>query len=151
MSKKVRTAVRTVVLNEKNEILLINAIKGKYYHLPGGGVNSAIETPKETAIRETLEETGYLVEIIAELGTFEEHSEETTHRSFGYLTRIMSQKNKALDNDETDFVNVWFNKEIAKNIVSELLVKHKGGKFESFFARDYEFLTRAIVLFECIL
>ncbi|HUD04939.1 MAG TPA: NUDIX hydrolase [Patescibacteria group bacterium] len=54
-----------IVLNEKNEILLVkrakNLTNGGKYVLPGGFVDRD-ETVREAGVREVLEETGYAVE-----------------------------------------------------------------------------------------
>ena len=54
--------------NEKN-LLLIQRTDNNLWALPGGYQNLG-ETPKECAIRECLEETGYNVEILELIGVF---------------------------------------------------------------------------------
>lgn len=59
----------TIVLNDKNEILLIKGpLRG--WEMPGGQVEEG-ESLKEGAIRETKEETGIDVEIIKFCGIFQ--------------------------------------------------------------------------------
>lgn len=59
----------TIVLNDKNEILLIKGPK-RGWEMPGGQVEEG-ESIKEAAIRETKEETGIDVEIIKFCGIFQ--------------------------------------------------------------------------------
>lgn len=57
----------SVIVVHKNKVLGFQAIdptnKQKYFFLPGGKIESG-ETPKETAVRETLEETGYHIRLL---------------------------------------------------------------------------------------
>lgn len=54
--------VRAVVFNEKNQILLVKEIDGKW-SLPGGWADIG-QSPKEVAINEVYEETGFQVEAV---------------------------------------------------------------------------------------
>ena len=56
-----------VVLNDKQELLLVTNAKRDVWGLPKGHAETG-ETPEEVATRETLEETGYEVVIIKPLG-----------------------------------------------------------------------------------
>jgi 8-oxo-dGTP diphosphatase len=58
-----------VVINEKEEVLLVLREDFRIWALPGGGVEPD-ETPEQAAVRETLEETGYLVEILQYIGEY---------------------------------------------------------------------------------
>ena len=59
----------TVVMNEKQEILLLKGPK-RGWEMPGGQVEEG-ESLKEAAIRETMEETGIEVEILTFCGIFQ--------------------------------------------------------------------------------
>ena len=69
----VRVIARAVLLNEKNEVALNKLYDDDmfghrdYYETPGGG-KKVNETIRQACLRELLEETGYEVEIIKELG-----------------------------------------------------------------------------------
>jgi ADP-ribose pyrophosphatase YjhB (NUDIX family) len=55
-----RTGAFTVIRNEKGEVLWIKRVDMDFWNLPGGG-GFKNEAPWETAVRETLEETGLTV------------------------------------------------------------------------------------------
>ncbi|NLP50061.1 NUDIX domain-containing protein [Bacillus sp. RO1] len=59
----------TVVLNEKNEVLLIKGPR-RGWEMPGGQVEEG-ESLKDAAIRETKEESGIDVEIVRFCGVFQ--------------------------------------------------------------------------------
>ena len=58
-----------VVVNEKGEVLLVLREDFRIWALPGGGLEPN-ETWEQTAIRETLEETGYQVKIKQYIGEY---------------------------------------------------------------------------------
>jgi len=55
------------VVNEKNEILLIKRTDNGLWAMPGG-CNDLKETPKECAIRECKEETGFDIKLLCLIG-----------------------------------------------------------------------------------
>ncbi len=57
------------VLNEKNEVLLIQRADNGFWALPGG-CHDLGETPRECAIRECREESGYVVQVTGLLGVY---------------------------------------------------------------------------------
>jgi 8-oxo-dGTP pyrophosphatase MutT (NUDIX family) len=65
-NKKETLKAGCVVVNQNKEILLISDSKGLIWTFPKGHAENN-ETPEQTSIRETLEETGYYVKIIKRL------------------------------------------------------------------------------------
>jgi mutator protein MutT len=62
--------VRVLLLNDKDEILLVrNWLGHQRWTLPGGGIRRP-ETPRQAAIREVEEETGITLQSVDQLGTF---------------------------------------------------------------------------------
>lgn len=70
----------TIVLNEKNEILLIKGPR-RGWEIPGGQVEEG-ESLRAAAIRETKEESGIDVEIIKFCGIFQNISESICNTLF---------------------------------------------------------------------
>lgn len=60
-------SVRTIILNEKNEVLLVKEKSDHAYSLPGGWCD-LYDSPSEAAIRECEEEAGVKVELVRLLG-----------------------------------------------------------------------------------
>jgi 8-oxo-dGTP diphosphatase len=58
-----------VIINEKEEVLLVLREDFRIWALPGGGLEPD-ETWEEAAVRETLEETGYQIEIKQCIGEY---------------------------------------------------------------------------------
>ena len=58
-------AVRTIIFNTKNEIILLYASKDSYYKIPGGGIE-ADEDLRLAGEREAMERTGCRVEMDTE-------------------------------------------------------------------------------------
>ena len=58
-----------VVINKKEEVLLVLRQDFRIWALPGGGLEPD-ETWEQAAVRETLEETGYAVEILQYVGEY---------------------------------------------------------------------------------
>lgn len=62
-------SVRTVIFNEKNEVLMVQEKNDLKYSLPGGWAD-LYESPKEAAIKECLQEAGAMVTIERLTGIF---------------------------------------------------------------------------------
>ena len=75
--KHTRSIARVILQNHEGLFAIHHLVRNDafgmsdYYETPGGGVDAG-ETPAEAAKRECLEETGYRIEIIAELGIVED-------------------------------------------------------------------------------
>ena len=83
-----RKAVRLLISNEKDQIIIIHVKKGNYYKLPGGGVE-ANEDHKLAGQREALEETGCKVSVGDMLGTTEEWRNDLHQMSYCYTAKLV--------------------------------------------------------------
>jgi len=81
-----------IVLNDKNEIILMNLTNLDFHMLPGGGVDSN-ENMEDALYREVKEETGATVEIISALGVVVENLEEIKMKQIThfYLTKVVGE------------------------------------------------------------
>lgn len=60
-----RHAVRLILINTHNQIVIIHARKDDYYRLPGGGIEDD-EDHAVAAVREAKEETGCIIKVDGE-------------------------------------------------------------------------------------
>lgn len=106
-----RTASRAVLIDDNCRIAIINAKNRGYYKLPGGGIDPG-ELITEALHREVLEEAGWKVELLRELGyTYEaRHKFEQFNISYAFLARATEYVgNNLMDDEEEDgFELEWF-------------------------------------------
>lgn len=71
MSERTKFAMGAfgVVLNEKDEVLLVHRTDYDFWNLPGGAVESG-ESPWKAVVREVKEETGFDVEVVRLTGLY---------------------------------------------------------------------------------
>lgn len=143
--KEIRKAVRAIVTDKDNKVLLIFDKNKDYYSLPGGGIEETDKTEKDAIIREIEEETGYVTKVILDLDYYQEESEKRINKSHGFITKIISVNSKNLDKDEQDFENVWVSLEEAILKIKHDLDNHRDSKYKSFFERELFFLEKAKV------
>ncbi len=101
-----------VVIDDRGRMLLLDRPTRREVRLPKGHVDPG-ETPEETALRETREESGYAdLEIIADLGsqvvkfTFQGDDFIRTERYF--LMRLLSERTTPRNRkDEAQFAPIW--------------------------------------------
>ena len=80
--------VDAIVMNDKQQVLLVQRSDDKTWSMPGGWVESG-ETPDQAIVREVLEETGF--EVVSErVVDVHVRSEKTVHIT--YLARVVSGK-----------------------------------------------------------
>lgn len=87
----------TILLDEKNRVLLTKRRDYPIWDLPGGRVE-ANETPTDCAVREAYEETGYQIEIIEKIGVYDRLDKNDSQHI--YLGRIIGGS-PIQQNDET--------------------------------------------------
>ncbi|HSE60718.1 MAG TPA: NUDIX hydrolase [Candidatus Saccharimonadales bacterium] len=84
--------VRVVILNDQNEILLVRSWLGhQRWSLPGGGMRR-LETPRQAALREVLEETGLALRDVEQLGTFTNPYPDSRYTVACFMTTIPKQE-----------------------------------------------------------
>jgi 8-oxo-dGTP diphosphatase len=129
-NKKIRLAARTVILDENsNKIAVIEAKRGDYYKIPGGGIedNEGLES---AALREAIEEGACDVELLINLGETEFESPnfpELINRSVCFLARKIKEHKTTIftkEEKENKFKLLWLTFEEAikrfENISSKI-------------------------------
>ena len=94
-SKKLqpRLAARGVVFDEENNVAVLPVSNHNYYKLPGGGIEDG-EEKIEAFRRECLEEIGFDVEVISELGIIVEYRTKFSmiQTSYCYIGKVIGTK-----------------------------------------------------------
>lgn len=145
LEKKIKSAGRAVIFNEKNETAIIDVRGGEYFKIPGGGVEAG-ESIEETVRRESMEEAGVEIEILDKLGEQEfidPENENLIHHSNCFLARTIGEsKNPNFDAWEksNDFRLMWVDYEKALELFASSKAKDKFG--ENIWKRDLEFLKK---------
>ena len=77
---------RVIIVNEEGKILLVRQNHGGHnIWMPPGGASEEDEFTRDTAIREIMEETGFIVRIVRLLWTVEEVSESRGQRFVNFF------------------------------------------------------------------
>ncbi len=90
---KPRSAARGVVFDEQNNVAVLPVSNHNYYKLPGGGIEEG-EIETDAFKRECLEEVGFDVEVISELGIIIEYRTEFSviQTSYCYVGKVIDSK-----------------------------------------------------------
>jgi ADP-ribose pyrophosphatase YjhB (NUDIX family) len=118
-----RNRAAGVVINDKNEIILMNLTNMYFHMLPGGGVDSN-ENMQEALYRELKEETGANVQIISELGIVVENLQERRMKqiTYFYLTKVsgeIQEPNFMPDELEQGYKVEWYSIDEAIKILEK--------------------------------
>lgn len=113
-NKIIMTAGAVIVYNDNNEILLQLRGDDHFWGLPGG-IMEMDELPKETAVREVYEETGYHIKITGFLGDYHNMNKswpggDKAHIICFIYKGIIESGEMVIDGDETLDLK-WFNKD----------------------------------------
>ncbi len=117
---KIRKTSRGVLINDKNEILLIYIPNLKLYKLPGGEINPDEKT-KDGFIRNVLEETGFTCKLLRYIGKIIEYKNkysqlQISHCFIGKAKEKKETIKRKKENGQEDFKILWidFEKAIKK-------------------------------------
>jgi ADP-ribose pyrophosphatase YjhB (NUDIX family) len=118
-----RNRATGIVINDKEEIILMNLTNMHFHMLPGGGVDSN-ENIEQALYREVKEETGANVEIIRALGMVIENLEQRKMKqiTYFYLTKVVGeiqQPNFMPDELEQGYQVEWYSIDEAIKILEE--------------------------------
>ncbi len=145
-----RQTVKIIIQNDKSEIALITNPVHKLFLLPGGGAES--DNLEDEAIRESLEETNYHVEIIDEIGKVDElRNRNAKHYSTTcFSAKVIKEGSKDLrteEEKENDLEVKWFRLNDALKIMSGQVERVEKGEINFYntafnVVRDYNFLSK---------
>lgn len=152
LSDITRYGSRGIILNEDNMSGMILMSANGYYKLPGGGIELG-ERESDAFIREVKEETGYDCQIIAELGTVEEHKGKSgfLHFSYAYLGKTYGECKKNASEKEgklLDFSVSWMSLRDAAAVMNRSLEMCGDYKIKFMMLRDKKILDYAIEMIE---
>ena len=120
---KVRKAARTILVNDKDQIAILNVTNLGFHKICGGGIE--FDEDIETALRrEVSEETGAEIEIIDELGlTIEwKNTYKAQQISYCYISKVKGEPGNPqfTDSEKSDgFVLEWHTLEEAIKTASQ--------------------------------
>lgn len=109
--RKGKHRVRTLITNDKDEILLVRSWFGyQQWSLPGGGIRRG-EKPRTAAVRETFEETGVTIDErhCKPLGEFENGDSHAPFTVDCFITQIEKQPAHIAARRRLELLDVaWF-------------------------------------------
>jgi 8-oxo-dGTP pyrophosphatase MutT (NUDIX family) len=118
-SKNETVKAGCIVLNDKNEVLLVSSIKGGVWSFPKGHMENG-EDPKDTATREVVEETGYKVELIRKLPDISYKIE--VKDELVKIIMFLAKPIEKIDAIEKEIKSGWFEVEKAREIIYPNLI-----------------------------
>ncbi len=141
-------SVRIVVIDDNDDVALLYSNKGDFYVLPGGRMENG-ETPQESVIRESKEETGCNVEVLKEIGkTIQiKAKKRKIEESLCYLARVLGEKRQPDFQEEESsegFIIFWLSIDDAKRRIGSNKVS-KNLCYNYITERDLLFLEEAFV------
>lgn len=139
-----RRAARAVILNKNKEIALLNVKRDSYHKLPGGGIEDK-ESPVMAIKRESMEEIGFTIKILSEVGLIIEYADNTDFAqiSYCYLGEILEECNKSLsENEVQEMIELeWYSFDDAIEILKNNQPRTYDGEFIRH--RDLNFVEEA--------
>lgn len=84
VAPKIRLGARGIIRRSDGKIAVFNKSNKNEYKLPGGGIEDD-ETPEVAFKRESLEETGCVIDIVDNIGITEEYKAKQNFRQISYI------------------------------------------------------------------
>ncbi len=96
-----RLAARGVVFDKNNRLAVLHVANDNHYKLPGGGIEPG-EDKAQAFKRECLEEIGFNVEVLSELGSIVEYRSKNSmiQTSFCYTAKIIGEQQEITLTDQ---------------------------------------------------
>lgn len=147
-----RITGKAIVLDTGNNIALIGNRQNEFLLLPGGGIDAS-ENLQTGIIRECLEETGYSVNILDEVGCIDDYRpREKKHCiSYCYTARVIGDKGDTKHTENEAGIGMytkWVTLEEASDIFKKQKLELDSGKVAFYntgfnIVRDFLFLEEA--------
>ena len=147
---RLRLGARGIVVREDGKIAVFNKSNKNEYKLPGGGIEGE-EKPDEAFKRETLEETGCIIEVIKELGTTEEYKSLDNFKQISYVfvgkvLKDTKQLNVTQKEKDEGAKLLWETPENALKLITESYNKLIASKYESVYHTKFIILRDRKIL-----
>ena len=146
-----RYGARGIILNGENLAGLILMSANGFYKLPGGGIELG-ERESDAFVRQVAEETGCKCEIIAPLGTVEEHKSRSGFCQFSYafIGRVVGECGKqATSNDKLPGFSIsWMSLQDASALMAKSLEMCDEYKMRFVLRREQLIIDHALALIE---
>lgn len=134
-----RIGARGIVIREDGKIALFNKTKKNEYKLPGGGVEKS-ESIQAAFQREVLEETGYKIKDIKQIGIISEIRSLDNFKQISHVfvakidkTQKKSTLNLTKKEREEGGQLIWTTEEEALRLISESIDNLKASKYENLY------------------
>jgi ADP-ribose pyrophosphatase YjhB (NUDIX family) len=148
-----RNTGKAIMTDEQGSICLVGNRQNDFLQLPGGGIDEG-ESVEEGVTRECLEETGYRVELISEVGIIDDYRLRDKNHciNFCYITRITGPQTEVSQTDDESIIGMyikWVDIKTALGIFRDQENDLKSGKVTFYntgfnILRDLKFLEKAI-------
>lgn len=138
---EVRSASRGIVINDNNQIAILYKENKNEYKLPGGGLEVA-ENKEQGFLREVLEETGCVVEIIDYMGETEEIKSKINfvQTSYCFVSRVVRNTHELnLTQKEIDEGGrlLWLEPKEALKLIKKCFNNLKPSKYDDVYATKF--------------
>lgn len=147
-----RITGKAIILNAENKIALVGNKQNEFLLLPGGGIDDG-EDIQAGIIRECLEETGYAVNILNEVGCIDDYRPRDKKHCVSYCYTVRATGDKGEPKHEKNEIEIgmytkWVTLEEALGIFRKQKLELESGKVAFYntgfnIVRDLLFLEEA--------